>query len=88
MNNFFKTLGCNYLHDLPESFCDMTSLRYLVLSRNNLEILPSDFGCLSNLEELRLDRNNVSEESYVALSVCFLMYYNFVITFEQSLCTD
>lgn len=76
------------MRDLPESFCHMTSLKYLVLSLNNLEILPSDFGCLSNLEELRLDRNNVSEDSYMALSVFFLVYYDFVITFEQGLCTD
>jgi len=54
--------GANELHDLPQSFGQLTSLKYLVLSMNELELLPSNFGSLSKLEELRLDRNRVNTE--------------------------
>jgi len=51
--------GQNRLNELPESFGNLSSLRYCQLSNNNIELLPSSFGNLSNLEELRLDNNIV-----------------------------
>ena len=56
---WLKSEGQNQLHELPESFGNLRSLRYCQLSKNKIEILPSSFGNLANLQELRLDNNIV-----------------------------
>lgn len=51
--------GQNALHELPDSFCKLKSLKVCQMSKNKIQILPSEFGDLSALEDLRLDNNLV-----------------------------
>ena len=51
--------GQNLIHELPESFGNLCSLRVCLLSKNHLQLLPSSFGNLASLEDVRLDDNEV-----------------------------
>lgn len=51
--------GQNVLHELPESFGNLRSLKICQLSKNKIQLLPSTFGNLTSLEDLRLDNNLV-----------------------------
>jgi Leucine-rich repeat (LRR) protein len=73
--------GQNRLHELPESFGNLRSLRYCQLSKNLLELLPSSFGNLTKLEELRLDYNKVC-------FICFLSLTHQKYVDEMVILTD
>jgi len=63
-HNFELIVGQNLIHELPESFGNLKSLKICQLSKNKLELLPSSFGNLSALQDLRLDNNAVSQHLY------------------------
>ena len=56
---YFIFEGQNLIHELPESFGNLCSLRVCLLSKNHLQLLPSSFGNLASLEDVRLDDNEV-----------------------------
>ena len=55
------------IHELPESFGKLCSLRVCMLSKNHLQWLPSSFGNLSSLEDVRLDDNEVGGEGWLVV---------------------
>jgi Leucine-rich repeat (LRR) protein len=73
--------GNNEITSLPDSFCNLTSLKYFDISSNNISELPENFGNLNKLETLKLwgsvlNRIPVSFGNLSSLKYCYISGIN------------
>src|SRR3989339_57430 len=60
-NGFYELYAYNnQITGLPDSFCNLSSLKYAYLSRNQIASLPDSFGTLTALSWFKIDSNQLT----------------------------